>query len=82
MTNARLAVTAHFNTIQIFAESSRDCSDSAGLRVGRSGFLVSIPGGGWVFFSSPPRPERLWGPPSLLSEGYQGLFPVGKAAGA
>jgi hypothetical protein len=27
------------------------------------------------FFSSPPRPERLWGPPSLLSIGYQGLLP-------
>jgi hypothetical protein len=23
-------------------------------------------------FSSPPRPERLWGPPSLLSNGYWG----------
>jgi hypothetical protein len=34
----------------------------------------SIPGGGWEFFSSPPRPERLWGPPSLLSNGYKGLF--------
>jgi hypothetical protein len=33
-------------------------------------------GGGWEFFSSPPRPERLWGPPSLLSNGYQGLFPL------
>jgi len=28
-------------------------------------------GGGWEFFSSPPRPER-----------YQGHFPWGKAAGA
>jgi hypothetical protein len=27
------------------------------------------------FFSSPPRPERLWGPPGFLSNGYQGLFP-------
>jgi hypothetical protein len=32
--------------------------------------LSSIPGRGWEFFSSPPRPERLWGPPSLLSNGY------------
>jgi hypothetical protein len=30
----------------------------------------SIPGGDWEFFSSPPRPERPWGPPSLLSNGY------------
>jgi hypothetical protein len=34
---------------------------------------VLISGGDWKFFSSPPRPERLWGPPSLLSNGYQGL---------
>jgi hypothetical protein len=25
----------------------------------------SSPGRGWEFFSSPPRPDRLWGPPSL-----------------
>jgi hypothetical protein len=32
--------------------------------------------GCWEFFSKkPPRPERLWGPPSLLSNGYQRLFP-------
>jgi hypothetical protein len=48
---------------------------SAGPWAGRSGFWGSIPGGGWEFFSSPPRPERLWDPLSLLSNGYQGLFP-------
>jgi hypothetical protein len=35
----------------------------------------SSPGRGWEFFSSPPRPDRLRGPPSLLFNGYQGLFP-------
>jgi len=28
-------------------------------------------------FSSPPRPDRLWGPPSLLSNEYERLFPWG-----
>jgi hypothetical protein len=37
----------------------------------------SIPGRGWECFSSPPRPDRLWGPLSLLSNGYQGFFPWG-----
>jgi hypothetical protein len=34
------------------------------------------------FFSSPQHPDRLWGPPSLLSNGYQGFFTGGKVAGA
>jgi hypothetical protein len=38
---------------------------------------VSIPGGGWESYSSTPCPDRLWLPPSLLSNGYQGLFPWG-----
>jgi hypothetical protein len=27
-------------------------------------------------FSSPRRPDRLWGPPSLISNDYQGFFPL------
>jgi hypothetical protein len=32
---------------------------------------------GAIIFTSPRRPDRLWGPLSLLSNGYRGLFPLG-----
>jgi hypothetical protein len=31
----------------------------------------SIPGRGKRFFSSPQRPEKFWGPSSLISNGYR-----------
>jgi hypothetical protein len=34
------------------------------------------------FFSSPHHPHGFWAPPNLLSNGYWGLFPRGKAARA
>jgi hypothetical protein len=33
-------------------------------------------------FSTPRRPDRIWNPPSLVSNGYRELFPWVKAAGA
>jgi hypothetical protein len=41
------------------------------------GFWSWITGGDSEYFSSPPRPGRLWGLPSLLSNAYWGLFPWG-----
>jgi hypothetical protein len=38
---------------------------------------VRSPTGAEDFSSSPLRPDRLWGPPSLLSNGYRGFFPRG-----
>jgi hypothetical protein len=52
----------------------RQCS--VWLRAGRSGDRGSITDRGSFFFW-PLHPDRLWGPPSLLSNGYQGFFPRG-----
>jgi hypothetical protein len=40
------------------------------------GVGVRVPVGARIS-SSPRRPGRLWGPASLLSNGYRGLFPRG-----
>jgi hypothetical protein len=37
----------------------------------------SSPRRGWELLSSPPLPDRLWGPSSLLSNEYQRLLPWG-----
>jgi hypothetical protein len=38
------------------------------------GVGVRVPVGSRIF-SSPRRSDRLWGPPSILSNGYRGLLP-------
>jgi len=38
---------------------------------------VWLPAEAGILFSSPPRPDRLWGSPSLLPNGYRGFFPRG-----
>lgn len=37
---------------------------------------------GKTFFCSPKRPDRFWGPPSLLVNKYRCLFPGGKGGEA
>jgi hypothetical protein len=43
------------------------------------GVRVSV---GSRIFSTLYRPDRLWGPPDLLSNGHLGPFPVGKTGRA
>jgi hypothetical protein len=62
------------------------CRDSSvGIATGYGldgrGVRVRVPVGARLF-SSPRRADRFWGLPSLLSNGYRGSFPGGKAAGA
>jgi hypothetical protein len=44
------------------------------------GFGVRVPVGSTIF-SSARHPDRLWGPPSLLYNGYRGLSPGVKRPG-
>jgi hypothetical protein len=57
---------------------SRDCAVgiATGYGLDDKGVGVRVPVGA-RFFSSPRRPDRLWGLPNLLSNGYREPFPRG-----
>jgi hypothetical protein len=59
----------HFMWIKLWSLVTRLRMDDRG----------SIPGRSREFLSSPPCPDRLWGPPSLLSSGYLTLSLGGEA---
>jgi hypothetical protein len=65
----------------VIALSSLSSYREPGKRVGMTGYGlddrevgIRVPVGSLIF-SSPRRPDRPWGPPSLLSNGYRGLVP-------
>jgi hypothetical protein len=64
--------------IAIIIKQSRGSSGSTVFDCGLDD-LGSVPDRSRGFFFKPLRPDRLWGPPSLLSNGYQGRpLPGGK----
>jgi hypothetical protein len=73
-------ITCDFN-VKYLLDYCKSRDSSVGVALGYEldyrGSRVRFPAGSWEFFSSPPRPERLWGPSSLLSNGYQGLLQCG-----
>jgi hypothetical protein len=60
-------------------DSALDITTGCGLDDLRFGVRAPV---GSRILCFPQRPDRLWHQPNVLSDGYRGLFPGGKAAGA
>jgi hypothetical protein len=64
--------------VYVFVELSRDSSVDIATHYGLDGPGIESRWGGEIFRTSPDRP---WGPPSLLYNGYRGSFPGVKRPG-
>jgi hypothetical protein len=81
--NAKPTIPIKWSFVFMFNLRSRGSRDSSvGIATGYGlddrGVGVGVPVGSRIF-SSPHRPDRLTGPPNLLSNRYRGLFPGDKA---
>jgi hypothetical protein len=66
-------VNIFFNSVPVQKSQDSVVGIATGYGLDDRGVRVRVPVGSKIF-SSPGRPDRLWGPPSLLSNGFQGLF--------
>jgi hypothetical protein len=62
--------------ILIFGSRNNAVGIATGYGLDGRGFKVRVPAVA-TFLSSPRRTDRFWGPPSVLSNGYRGIFPGG-----
>jgi hypothetical protein len=68
---------SHFPPAQyMFGSQDSVVGIATGYGVDDRGVKVQVLVGSRIF-SSPCRPDRLWGSPSLISKGYRGIFPRG-----